>query len=681
MEKTAVVSVVLSGEAVRDHIENGSLEEVWRRIGSRLAAENQAGMRIGRRTVVLGPKLWDSSRGCLEAGFEVIPARNEDYRAAVEILRGAFDREFDEIAFVLDGDPIPLLQCMPQGVRKTWIRKMDDERIAEIRCWCDAVVDLPALEGPPDAPCSIPSRSPEPSRESREAVVAELETILTAEGFRVEFDRLRRLLSRTFPRLPTRLDEFRREILSILPDHVRYIPGEEGGTLIHERDPSFKPVPVGEAVQRLTLGASKEPIPAESDETGDAPRRVCMEEIPPQAELLAAQLRWMKQRASLAGEVGVDATSLSEKDEEFKRRGKEIGVFLWPIWHELPDDAFVPLSECYRALAEGFSFLAEIDRDEKTAVRNGFFDKAAQLAAIILCALKTLLLDNDLTTTTCRVQKEAFGLLREIAAKRHVWLDFMRATDRVEREQFLTTVEELGRMRREFRLVKTRTRTKQELLRKCGYHLGKLKDSPDPRHDWQVIIESVTELVTRHHVPESSLEFRELLEAHAQALDAIPEEMETSPEFGRVVQNIELHLEQRAAESEATRDVAICESAPLTPAIRAVRTRFRDSRVVFVGGTPAAHVQHRIQEAFHVDLAWPEARHSDSLDRHFRGYLEDERTRLFLVYIPWCSHAHSRELGQMVKQTGKDFVRLKSGTNPASIALAVCEQLGLETDQ
>lgn len=677
MGQTGVFSIILSGEAIRDYIESGSLDRAWKRVFLRFADGAPYGARVARRVVVLGPDLWGASKVCLEAGFEVIPALNEDYRAAVEILHGAHQRQFDEILFALSGDPIPLLQRIPAEVRKTWVTGPGSERIDEVRPWCDAVLELPRFAEQETAPQPEEPVQTIPGQPD-EAVRRHLETILAAEGYKVALDRLRQSLPEADSSPAVDEDEFRRQILRILPEHIRYVKGDNGGTLIHQKHPSFTPIPVSEALGRLTLGDSQPEKKAESDEEPGVSRRTALEEIPAQAELLAAQFRSLKQRLSSAASPGMEEGPLAEQDEEFKRRGKEIGVFLWPLWHDLPGESLDRFAQCYTALAASFSLLSEIDREEKPTVRDGFFDQAAQLAATVLCALKTLLLDHDLTTTTCRVQKEAFGLVREIASKRHVWLEFMRAGDRVEEEQFLTTEEDLGRLRQAFRAAKTRTRTKQELFRKCRYHLGKLPDVPDPRHDWDVIVASVTELVVLHRVPESSIEFRELLEPHFDAMDAIPDEVETSPEFGRVIQHIELYLDQRAAETAPEEKEEEAPPDAIAPEIRAVRERFRDSRVVFVGGTPVPHVQHRIQEAFQIELAWPEARHGDSLDQHFKAYLDDERTRLFLIYIPWCSHAHSRELGQWVKQAGKDFVRLTRGTNPASIALAICDQLGID---
>ena len=113
-----------------------------------------------------------------------------------------------------------------------------------------------------------------------------------------------------------------------------------------------------------------------------------------------------------------------------------------------------------------------------------------------------------------------------------------------------------------------------------------------------------------------------------------------------------------------------------SPAVQAIRDRYAGTRAVFVGGTPQPHLQARLEKNLNVRLFWSETSHGDSLER-FAGLLRDDETRLFLIYIPWCSHKHSEEFAALIKDANKDCVRLRKGTNPEQIAQAICRQFRL----
>ena len=132
-------------------------------------------------------------------------------------------------------------------------------------------------------------------------------------------------------------------------------------------------------------------------------------------------------------------------------------------------------------------------------------------------------------------------------------------------------------------------------------------------------------------------------------------------------------LERERNESQS-QDVAARPSEEDTLETRRVRSFFQGKKVVFVGGEPKEHIKERlINRLGFSEVVWEAFDHGDSLDR-FQGALQDQDVKLFLVYIPWCSHKHSRELMKKVKRYGKTLIRVTHGTSAVNIADAICEQ-------
>ena len=110
-----------------------------------------------------------------------------------------------------------------------------------------------------------------------------------------------------------------------------------------------------------------------------------------------------------------------------------------------------------------------------------------------------------------------------------------------------------------------------------------------------------------------------------------------------------------------------------------MRSHYHGAKAVFLGGRPVEHLRSRLASKLNIDLIWPETSHGDSLDR-LSGYVKDPDVKLFLVYIPWCSHKHSLDFADIVKKNFKDFVRIRKGTSPETIANAICAQVSMSDD-
>lgn len=187
---------------------------------------------------------------------------------------------------------------------------------------------------------------------------------------------------------------------------------------------------------------------------------------------------------------------------------------------------------------------------------------------------------------------------------------------------------------------------------------GPSQETPE---DWNELIGGITELIQKFRVSVKSPEIGRYL---IPVLNAIPEEIEKPEPFLRAVQYLAFGPEP----SDNKFHVAYSDD------VNKVRDVFGGVRAVFVGGTPKPHIRKRFERAFKLEeFIWEEWSHGDSLDR-FRSYLNDETVRLFLIFIPLCSHKHSLDLTKMVEKAGKKFVRLRKGTGVNQVAAAICEQ-------
>ncbi|MBO7723352.1 MAG: hypothetical protein J6S27_06140, partial [Thermoguttaceae bacterium] len=172
-----------------------------------------------------------------------------------------------------------------------------------------------------------------------------------------------------------------------------------------------------------------------------------------------------------------------------------------------------------------------------------------------------------------------------------------------------------------------------------------------------------------YRLPVSNPKLREIL---SPLVKILPEEADITPAFANVIQQIDI-FEEEQANAYIVEPKKPQEPSPL---VKLVRGLVSGSKIVWIGGTPIDHLRNRIEERFEVEMLWEENDHGDSLDR-FTSVLNDPEVKLFLIYIPWCSHKHSEELTQIIRSSGKSFVRLRKGTNPEQIAAAICQQLNL----
>ena len=691
--KTAVL--VLSGKILDAPFPLTSLDAIRTAIERETSAR---GIAVVRRVATLAASRFFAAPEFLKAGFEVVPADDEDVQATA-LLFGALASATPstELLFALGvPEPLELLRALSGRTRRVLLTTADVSSSLEANL--EGLYDLRALladdgldwdslvatawraaDAPVEQAASAPSTSastnddlcelaPETGPSALEldapAWNAALEELLLANDLVCSAYLATEKISDRFPGLPdfflTQREEFRR----LLSPNILTVEENSTTRLYHKTHPDYRPVASSAALESLNIGAASSDEPNALPEIGDASaaKRQIVEDAQNFSELVA------RVRA-----VAQDCRRLADgfpspQDEDPATRFKS--SFPRSFARRLTSDELEEAAQCYDVAAKTFELFAQVVDLSRDRRYDPFFVPVAQAAANAQCGLKSVLTRLNVPLGADDAQRAAYELLLSDCGPRGVFLANLRFIDRLTFAETLNVGVEVDALAKEFESFRSRDKERRSLEGKIDYHLKKIAVAPDSLYDWNKIVEATTALCETFREPPSSVWFRERLRDY---VDKIPDAAQTTDAFGRVVQEIDLF---RIREEEAS--APLCETPEISysPAVQAVRDRYAGARAVFVGGTPQPHLQTRLEKNLNVRLFWSETSHGDSLER-FAGLLRDEETRLFLIYIPWCSHKHSEEFATLIKEANKDCVRLRKGTNPEQIAQAICRQFRL----
>lgn len=490
-------------------------------------------------------------------------------------------------------------------------------------------------------------------------------------------------LDRDFPGLNSFYLQRRADFEKLLCDQVRLTVDDNGGaSLCHVDHSDLTPVDTAEALSQLSLGSGGDALPevqqAPFEPKLDTPPD--FDDVKEQALFMQEICEWALERRQIVEEKGFVTPAATERDQAYYEGGRMLSLYIWPLTYHASNfddaemqnaaDAYGHLASSMEVLKKAFHLVEEIPSEKLV--------KALSLAATAQCLVKTILLRNNLVSPNTsnildNVQRNAYRAVNDLTRMYVNGRGFvlnLRYTDRVEPEELPDLRTRLDAFDQELAELSMQSKGRKHFEGKLKYCVVKLREDVSDVYQWENAIEAVTELCRDFGEKPSSVALREQL---VDIFDKIPESVELTDEFCNVVQAIEVYkaLEQEKAEAEAN---AGAEETPDSPAVQAVREHYRGSKVVFIGGIPQEHIITRLQSKFEIELLWSVNGHGKSL-KTFNPYLNDPDVKLFLVYIPWCSHKHSEELAVMAREANKDFVRLPRGTNPEKIASVICGQI------
>lgn len=691
-------TLVLSGKILDAPFPLTSLDAIRTAIERETSAR---GVAVVRRVATLAPSRFFAAPEFLKAGFEIVPADDEDVQATA-LLFGALasSAPSTEILFALGiPEPLELLRALSGRTRRVLLTTADVsssleanlEGLYDLRAlladdgidwdsldatsWRDAaptvapVADAPSKPAPEnDALCELaPETGPSALELDAPAWNAALEEVLLANDLVCPAYLATEKISARFPELPefflTRREEFRR----LLSPQILMVEENSATRLYHKTHPDYRPIASSAAVESLKIGS--EAAPSEPDDAIAAKRRDAEETLDLPAIVARVQTIAQECRRLAAGFPALpDDEAALPQDGENSTRSKP--TFPRSFARRLTPDELEEAAQCYEIAAKAFELFAQVVDLPRDRRHDHFFSLVAQATANAQCGLKSVLSRLNVSLAAEETQRAAYELLLSLCGPRGVFLANLRFHDRLTFEETLDVGADVAALAEESESLRSRVKERRSLEGKIEYHLKKIAIDADSLYDWNKIVEATTALCETFREPPSSVWFRERLRDY---VDKIPDEAQTTDAFGRVVQEIDL---VRIREEEALAALFETTEVAYSPAVQAVRERYAGARAVFVGGTPQPHLQARLEKNLNVRLVWSETSHGDSLER-FAGLLRDEETRLFLIYIPWCSHKHSEEFATLVKESNKDCVRLRKGTNPEQIAQAICRQFRL----
>lgn len=631
-----------------------------------------------------------------EAGYEVIPSENEASDLAVCALLSALGNNPPDELILGAGSRLSgqLLTALENRVLRTIIAAEP----ADIHQKADYVLDLTggtldSLSDEETGGAPVMDEAEEQrlrAEEARRIESARLAQLITTEGWAEELTEIVKKHNLSFPALraidelrpkfPEQADLFRdqRAILrKNLPDDLRWVDENHSGVTIpmlyHRDAPVVQPVSAAEAIGLINFGSARSEPPAKQ---ADPPinyraQEVSFSDIAERAAILAEACRWKCDRLELE-RTGADYKEhIRPKEEELKQRGRLHNVFIWMFRQDFKfnDAQWRDMALAYDLLSRTARLMSDVMQAKAS---RPLPERAAQLMAEAICIVKTQIFHRGLDLSIDFVQGSAYELVKNYATESQTFLRCLRIDDRMETGESDRILAKVAECQEMLQLFSTNKKSVDELFKSIAYHTKKIEESVNPALEedhWKKVIELVTQLCDEYRLPVSNPKLREIL---SPLVKILPEEADITPAFANVIQQIDI-FEEEQANAYIVEPKKPQEPSPL---VKLVRGLVSGSKIVWIGGTPIDHLRNRIEERFEVEMLWEENDHGDSLDR-FTSVLNDPEVKLFLIYIPWCSHKHSEELTQIIRSSGKSFVRLRKGTNPEQIAAAICQQLNL----
>ncbi|MBQ9875035.1 MAG: hypothetical protein IJM30_11295 [Thermoguttaceae bacterium] len=746
MKKRAIL--IISGKILERSFPIDALEEIRRAIETRLADRDVV---LSRCAATLCGERHLAAPFWLAAGFEVVPADDEDSQATALLLSEAFSQNPPDevvVAFGMKSEPVNVLRSVAGRVRRIALRFPSEdesgpssdllgatEEIADVRTdlskigvdwsalesrpwseWLEQIFDpfaaaspvpprlggeIPTLEreteASPGPAEEVPVSEPEPEKpvpqvdvdeEIKRRAVEEfsasasewneaLAELLAARGHCLKAYVATEELDGRFPGLFGFSMTHRDEFANLLCGNLRLLVEDGVMWLYDEEHPDMTFLDARDAARRLDVGsqAAEEPERERPKRFDWGAEPKTFREVAELADLSKRFCLWRVERARLV-EDPESADLVAERDARFADAAALIGLRLWQARPDvdLDEPALREFANCFDLLSRSILAFDEVAK-ELDSFPTEFVARAAQLAINAQCLVKSTLVKRGVSIGCDDAQRSARNMLRDFLASYDpkTILKNFRKEDLVDldaREGFFAELDAIVDKTGEFLEV---AKGRKRAWSKLSYHAEQLKDAPTfgaERH-WAKIVEATTELCEEYGEKSSSVRLREALR---DLIADVPEEVETTDAFCQVVQQIDEFVE-RERES-ALSEPESGEEATISPELRAVRERYAGSKMVFIGGTPQDHLRERLEKQFQMEILWSQFDHGDSLDR-LSPYVRDPDVKLFVIYIPWCSHKHSEEFTAVLKSMNKDYVRQPKGTNPEAIAQSICKQIGL----
>ena len=515
-----------------------------------------------------------------------------------------------------------------------------------------------------------------------------LEKILLELDLRCSAYKATEQLDYEFPGLNNFFLNRREEFESLLSPNIKLITDKVEGNnvyyLYHVTHSEMRPADL----EGLTFGggATSEFSPVDAT-TSQSPQKylddaTTFSRLAVRVNFLKRQSEWSAQRIKLVESGASFEESIKPRDLELAQEGKDLEEYAWQRRTDisLKSEDFALMGELYAKLERALRVMSAAAGAREVLPTN-LVARVMQALVNAQCLIKSglsyFLSPFGLKIFIDISQKDVFETISEYRKEYfpREYLHNMGKNDVLDFDERFALDDELDKLEEELDSRISANKERKRCEDKLRYHLKKLRENRERQDDddWKKVVETTTELCDRFFEPYSSLLLRKLL---ADVLDDMPENLEETESFARVVQEIQWAAIQEEERQREEFEFARAESPEISPEVQTVRELCSGKKVVFIGGTPKDHLKKRLESAFDCELVWFETSHSVSNDR-YEPLLRSPDVALLIVYIPWCSHKHSEELMTRAKEYGKEYARARKGTNPEQIARAVVDQLNL----
>lgn len=366
-----------------------------------------------------------------------------------------------------------------------------------------------------------------------------------------------------------------------------------------------------EVLPPLTLGSAPSPAielpPSFQGRISTATADGDLPAIEARCRLKAEGARWAAARQRLLAEGAVYASDIEPSDRDIIARAKALDdCFLWMNGPRAPIPADLGLWEdvagCFDAVADAVAVIRAILSDE--SLGRGFLEKALDLLAEAQSALRSAVGMVDGPTDSD--QAKVFSFLKAITAEEQIFIQrYMRADDPADPDNWSDIAARIATLDSQIQAARKQQKSRAGRMNKLRYHLKAINTGRGNSHDWEVVIETVGEMV-EEGLPPSNIELRDLL---LPVLDSLPESAEPPAAFQRVLQEIDRYLAARPSQPDAR------PAAETSPDVQGVARMLAGRSVLLIGGLRRPAAKEALERAFGLkELIWFETREHESVD-------------------------------------------------------------------
>jgi hypothetical protein len=419
-----------------------------------------------------------------------------------------------------------------------------------------------------------------------------------------------------------------------------------------------------------------------ADRDGDEVTDADLPLVEARCRMKADGCRWAATRRRRLAAGADFRTDVEPTDREIIERAKKLpDCFLWMNHPGVPAPADVAVldtaASCFDVAADALAVTRAAAGDPDAPA-----DQAEQAMALLAEAQSAL---RDAVARAGygpdKDQLRAYHWLRGACRARHVYVArHMRADDPASPDAWPDLARRVREQDARAKDRGQRVRRRRAGLKRVEYHLKPILaggEGDDRRHDWQVVVDTVDQLVA-DGLPPSSVELRDLLLPVADRLptpdggpiDARGPNAELPAGFRLTMREIDRYLADRPAP-----DPDVPPTPEQTDAVREVAERLAGRTVVMIGGVPRPHARRALEQAFGLaELDWVGTREHESI-APFEPHVARENVAVVLLAIRWSSHSFEG-VKAFCDRHDKPLVRLPGGYHPNQVAVQILRQAG-----